>query len=49
MITATGVEETLDWLHVVLEMLNDGRTQEEIRSSLIYMEAPQSVFETYRL
>ena len=38
--------EIVDWCDVVTEMNSEGRTEEEMLSSLTYMEAPQWALDT---
>ena len=38
--------EIVDWCDVVTEMNSEGKTEEEMLSSLTYMEAPQWALDT---
>lgn len=38
--------ELVDWCDVVTEMNDEGKTEEEMLSSLTYMEAPQWALDT---
>ena len=44
--TLEYVAELVDWCDVLTEMNSEGRTEEEMLSSLTYMEAPQWALDT---